>query len=68
MKKHFPSRDCSRVPVEEEVCVTTVKLEEEEREVRSCSFHPVTLCRESADRGCVTVNRTLCDYIDSNEL
>ena len=45
------------VPIEEEVCVTTVKLEEEEREVRSCSFHPVTLCRESADRGCVTVNR-----------
>ena len=49
--------DLPTVPVEEEVCVTTVKLEEEEREVRSCSFHPVTLCRESADRGCVTVNR-----------
>merc|ERR1712029_1180141 len=41
MKKKYPKLDCKKVAAgQEEKCVDMVKLQEENHEVKKCSFHP----------------------------
>jgi len=69
MKKVFPKLECRKVAVgKEEKCVEMVKLHEEKQEVKKCSFHPKTICRPVEGLGCRRVRRTMCNYIDTNQV
>ena len=69
MKKVFPKLECRKVAVgKEEKCVEMVKLHEEKQEVKKCSFHPKTICRPVEGLGCRRGRRTMCNYIDTNQV
>merc|ERR1712141_457452 len=69
MKKKFPKSECRKVPVgQQEECVDMVKLQEEQHEVKKCSFQPKTICRPVEGVGCRMVKKKMCNYIDSNQV
>merc|ERR1711973_585670 len=69
MKKKYPKLDCKKVAAgQEEKCVDMVKLQEENHEVKRCSFHPKTVCHPAEGRGCRMVKKKMCNYIDSNKV
>ena len=69
MKKFYPKLECKKVAAgKEEKCVEMVKLQEEKKEVKKCSFHPKTICRPSEGLGCRMVRKKMCNYIDSNQV
>lgn len=69
MKKKYPKLDCKKVAAgQEEKCVDMVKLQEENHEVKKCSFHPKTVCHPAEGRGCRMVKKKMCNYIDSNKV
>merc|ERR1711971_1459122 len=68
IKKKFPKSECRKVAAgQQEECVDMVKLQEEQHEVKKCSFQPKTICRPVEGVGCRMVRKKMCNYIDSNQ-
>ena len=43
-------------------------FQEEQHEVKKCSFQPKTICRPVEGVGCRMVKKKMCNYIDSNQV
>jgi len=69
MKKYYPEKKCKVVAMGiEKKCYTMVKLQEEEHEVRKCSFHPKTICLPVVQMKCKIVRKKMCNFTDSNQV
>ena len=69
MKKYYPEEKCKKVAMgKEKKCVQMVKLQPEEHEVKTCSFHPKTICRPVVGMKCKTVKKKMCNYVDTNKV
>ena len=39
-----------------------VKLKKEKHEVKDCSFHPKTICKQAEGKECKMVTKKMCNY------